>query len=423
MELSPYVHIFKDDDGTNILYHRFNLSAFDCDDAFLERLQAYLAGGGADPELQQGIEQLAAAGFFSTLDHEKISASIHHTPVRINRYRIVLTTRCNFNCKYCFVILDKKDLLWENLQVALDAIIKRNLGEVVTLQFFGGEPLVRFEFIKQAVAYMEEHGKVLKGVQYYITTNGALISDEIAQYFKEHNFHIGVSLDGPRQLNDTNRVLLNGMGTYDLAVRGFKKLKEHDVKNFILVTPSPGNLGVLFSICEHVVNELQPDSLTINMPQYNYGWGIDGKKFAEQLQRIMLMCAERNMGLTSPGSQILGALQTKTPVLRTCSSTFETAQASITVDGRITYCPINFDTDLFPEHVSPASLEKKELQQWMSHAGIDDATCRNCIALGVCGGVCPMQSKKKHPAAQGLVHDKSKCDFFQTFTPWAVKNF
>jgi len=176
-------------------------------------------------------------------------------------------------------------------------------------------------------------------------------------------------------------------------------------------------------MCKYILNRLKPDSLTVNMPQYNYGWGINGKIFSDELKKILMLCNKKKITLNSPASRIIYALNKAAPVLRTCSTDMDTASVSITPDGRISYCTINFDKDLFNKKVlNVKSFNFRDLQRWFSRTPINDPICLNCLALGTCEGVCPMQSIKRNKDKKKLIHDPEKCRFFRDFTKWAILN-
>lgn len=79
--------------------------------------------------------------------------------------------------------------------------------------FYGGEPLLNFELIERAV----EYAKKLFGedMSFAITTNATLVNDKIAEYFAKNNFNIIISLDGPQEMHDANRLMVNGTGSFE----------------------------------------------------------------------------------------------------------------------------------------------------------------------------------------------------------------
>ncbi|MGP1433835.1 MAG: radical SAM protein [Peptoanaerobacter stomatis] len=87
--------------------------------------------------------------------------------------------------------------------------------------FYGGEPLIAIDLIKKVVDYSEKLF-VGKEIGFTITTNATLISEDIIHYFKEHNVKLMISLDGPKDINDENRVFRNGNGSYDIVMKNIK---------------------------------------------------------------------------------------------------------------------------------------------------------------------------------------------------------
>lgn len=123
---------------------------------------------------------------------------------------LCLTHRCNLNCVYCF---EKKDHTHEmSLDVAyhcVDDIVQtqclRN-SKAVNLNFFGGEPLLRFDLIKEVYNYVEEKYPRFD-ITFFASTNGTLLTEEMKKWFSLHknNFCLGLSLDGAKDTQDHNR--------------------------------------------------------------------------------------------------------------------------------------------------------------------------------------------------------------------------
>ncbi len=353
-------------------------------------------------------------------------AQVKHSKVRVNHLRLVLTEKCNYNCTYCFESPKKLEgeLDWDSLRKALELLIRHNKDakdKGIHIHFFGGEPLLKFDIIQRSVDYVDSNkGDLIP--KYHITTNGSLIDDDKVGYFKKHNFRVGVSLDGPREVNDMNRRFSDGRSTFEVSLKGFNLLKSNEVENFILITPSEATLNNLDKICRWAVLELKPDSLTVNRPQYDYGWGVNGKLFSEKMKSVLLFCEKEGIKLNSPASQVVSALKYQSTALRTCASDFDTATLVVTADGRLGYCTIYFGRDIFDETLrSRKDLDSESLQNWFSRSVLDNESCRDCIAVFICGGICPMQSMKRHANCGQLVNDPEKCSFFKDFTEWAVR--
>ncbi|MGL5714692.1 MAG: radical SAM protein [Paraclostridium sp.] len=152
----------------------------------------------------------------------------------INQVTLEVTERCNLRCKYCiytnnnFHSFSNKDMPFETAKKVLDYAYSR-AKEDFHLGFYGGEPLLNFELIKECVEYSKKLVKD-KNIHYSMTTNAVLVNEEIAEFLQENNFTITVSIDGPEELHDENRVLKNGAPTFTLVEKGLKTLFEEYTK-------------------------------------------------------------------------------------------------------------------------------------------------------------------------------------------------
>ncbi len=421
-KLSKNTYMFNEEEKY-FIFNRINLLVLECDKELFDLMKNSLFEKIKKTE-KEIFDYLTQNRFIvnksDNKDSSKIKNKISNSKININSYRLLLTNNCNYACKYCFVNRNKEDITWDSIKKSLNLLIKNNKSKKIIIQFFGGEPLLKFDLIKKAVEYLKEKNQEC---HYVITTNGSLITEEKAKFFNKNNFKVGVSIDGPKEMNDNNRVTPNEKGTYDITIKGFKLLKKNNVNNFILLTPSKNNIDVLDELAEFVIRELKPKSITINMPQHNYSWGIDGIMFSNKMKKILRLCIDNNVNLTSPVSQIINALKDKTPVLKTCSNTFDNATVSITPDGRVSYCTINYSKKLFNKKVDEIKdFDYDEIQSWFRRTGLNHKKCADCMALTVCGGVCPMQSIMKHPDKKELICDEQKCIFFNDFLTWAIKN-
>ncbi|MCI8293851.1 MAG: thioether cross-link-forming SCIFF peptide maturase [Hespellia sp.] len=158
---------------------------------------------------------------------------------------------CNLACKYCFAeegeYHGRRALM--SLEVgkkALDFLIehsgnRRNLE----VDFFGGEPLMNWQVVKDLVVYGRELEKQYdKHFRFTVTTNGVLLNDEIQEFINQEMDNVVLSLDGRKEVNDRMRPFRNGAGSYDLIVPKFQKLAEsrNQEKYYIRGTFTRNNL-------------------------------------------------------------------------------------------------------------------------------------------------------------------------------------
>lgn len=149
---------------------------------------------------------------------------------------------CNLNCSYCFASQGKYHgeralMSFEVGKQALDFLIansgtRRNLE----VDFFGGEPLMNFDVVKQLVAYArgleKEHNKHFR---FTLTTNGILIDDDVIDFANREMSNVVLSLDGRKEIHDRFRVDFAGNGSWDRIVPKFQKLvKAREGKNYYM---------------------------------------------------------------------------------------------------------------------------------------------------------------------------------------------
>lgn len=151
---------------------------------------------------------------------------------------------CNLACSYCF-FLDKERLYPgskfrmsdEVLESYIRQLIKAHRCSQVTVGWQGGEPtLMGIDFYRRAIELQEKYRKPSMKFENTMQTNGTLLDDEWCRFFKENDFLIGISIDGPRGLHDSYRVDKRGQGTFDRVMRGLRLLQKHGVKYNVLTT-------------------------------------------------------------------------------------------------------------------------------------------------------------------------------------------
>jgi len=149
---------------------------------------------------------------------------------------------CNLNCSYCFASQgkyhgDRAVMSYEVGKQALDFLIANSKGRRnLEVDFFGGEPLMNFDVVKQLVAYArsveKQHGK---NFRFTLTTNGMLIDDDVIDFANRECSNVVLSLDGRKEIHDRYRVDYAGKGSWERIVPKFQKLVEsREGKNYYM---------------------------------------------------------------------------------------------------------------------------------------------------------------------------------------------
>ena len=161
---------------------------------------------------------------------------------------------CNLDCSYCFFL--SKEMLYpgsrfrmaeELLEAYVRQLIEAHAGvPEVAVAWQGGEPtLMGVDFFRRSVELAEAHLQPGQRAAYTIQTNGTLLDEEWAAFFKENDFLVGISIDGPRELHDAYRVNKGGKGSFDQVMHGLSFLQEAGVEWNALTTvhAANGDLG------------------------------------------------------------------------------------------------------------------------------------------------------------------------------------
>lgn len=158
---------------------------------------------------------------------------------------------CNLRCKYCYYL--EKSHLYRNApaRVMSDELLERFVQEYIQAQtmsqvlftWHGGEPLMRpLSFYRKAVALQEKYA-FGRQIDNTIQTNGTLLTDEWCEFFKEHNWLVGISIDGPQEFHDEYRRTASDKPSWQKVMRGIRLLRKHGVEWNAMAVVNDFNAG------------------------------------------------------------------------------------------------------------------------------------------------------------------------------------
>ncbi len=190
-------------------------------------------------EVLEDIEELKNQGTLFTEDtyKDKIIDFKKRSTV-VKALCLHIAHDCNLACQYCFAeegeYHGRRALMsYEVGKQALDFLVE-NSGSRKNLEvdFFGGEPLMNWQVVKDLVAYGREQEKLHdKKFRFTLTTNGVLLNDEVMEFANREMSNVVLSIDGRQKVHDKMRPFRNGKGSYDLVVPRFQKLAESRNQN------------------------------------------------------------------------------------------------------------------------------------------------------------------------------------------------
>ena len=191
----------------------------------------------SDKEIEEAfyeVEELKNAGQLFTEDiYQQYLTDFKKRKTVVKALCLHIAHDCNLACKYCFAGKgeyngEKAMMSLEVGKKAIDFLIE-NSGSRRNLEvdFFGGEPLMNWQVVKDIVRYGRSKEKEFdKNFRFTLTTNGVLLNDEVMEFANKEMSNVVLSLDGRKEVNDRMRPFRNGKGSYDVIVPKFQKMAE-----------------------------------------------------------------------------------------------------------------------------------------------------------------------------------------------------
>ena len=364
-----------------------------------------------DNEQLEAFDELVEAGLIGKPQENKSSLQESFCP-NIVAFRIVLTEKCNLRCAECFVTKNNQKLTTaslDQLDKTADEIIRYSKSKQTMVHFFGGEPLIRFDYIKHLVERFNVEAKIKPN--YSITTNATLVTKEVAKFFYENSFRIAISLDGDKELHDLLRPDAIGQGSYAKVMESYKLFRQSGNEPSLIITPHPKRLAELEKAFPKMLSDFKPKAVTINIPfdYENLAWSVDGKVFANFIINATEICRNCGVRVSSALSPILAAISNQTPRNSPCSMFDDDVMVSIRTDGKMSFCSQKWHDDMVQKLPSP----EETIVVKLAH----QKKCESCIARTICGGPCPAY---QIITKQNV--DNNKCVFMHSILAEIVKH-
>jgi uncharacterized protein len=427
--LSRYVHLFKSDDSV-IAFNSLTLESWKLDAAESESLSD--TRSLPDP-LPDHLAPLALRGLLIRPEDDipgravaKLADQRRRRAMgpagRFGTLRIALTERCNMACTYCFQQQfypdDQPVMTADQLTEQIRWFVGQAASRPVTVQYFGGEPMLEWELVQLGNALLRDSVDegVIPAYRQTMTTNGTLLTPVRAELLNQQGFDLIFSFDGPPEVNDSLRVSRNGRGTFERAADGLRNWAAAGGVPGILMTATPGNVTHLPDYASWFLKEsgLGIRVLAINSPQpTSTGWETGGAELARAIFKIWTVCLEEGVEFQGPGTLIPWHLRTRRSQVNRCvdSDLLENGAGSwpvyVSADGRRSLCLVHHND---PRVVAPASDEHGAAASWHL-AAAQEPECDRCVASQMCGGPCALERLLWGPGVR-----RDRCDFIRTMT-------
>ena len=436
---SRYVHTVPTADGA-YLYDSLNMTILELSAEECRELDEFLlaapgdrihAPGRLEEELREYGMILPARSNEPGQALERLRAlrrgAARSRDARIGFARISLTERCNMACSYCF----QQDLFEQYqptmsrsvLEATVNGLIAQSRGRGLAVQYFGDEPHHRYALIRHAHSLVPQAAAIgaLSRVYETLTTNGTLLTAEMAKFFVESGFAIVFSLDGWRSANDEHRIFKNGRGTFDTVIEAIARYREAGGPVSILLTTTKESLARLPDVVEYLISDpdIRASEIGLNAPQPRPGgWDVGGGELARTVQQCWMSCAEAGVRFYGPGTFIPELLKSRQPQFDRCIEGDLSAPSGdwplyVAADGTSSYCVVHHQDERCTDP-SVVDVKMSRLRRWH----YDDSSvpvCDTCIASMVCGGPCSLELM----LWEGNLNE-DRCGFLQDMTRWAL---
>ncbi|WP_130808275.1 radical SAM/SPASM domain-containing protein [Senegalia massiliensis] len=333
-----------------------------------------------------------------------------------------LINKCNLTCEYCFANQGNYDnpnqrmsfeVAKKSIDLTLESVIK-NKHDEIRIAFFGGEPMLEFELIKQIVHYVNTKVPITVTPTYLITTNGTIMDEEISNFFQKNNFIVTISIDGDQETHDFYRKFNSGKGSYQ-SVRNCINILIDKVPIIGRITVNHNNFDIHNHV-EHLV------SLGFKEITFAYDYNIyhnTFNKFTSSIDTLMKnyisdIKNRKYYNLTNITSVLLAiALNLKTKSHCSAGKSY----LSVSSEGNIYKCPRftgvekhsfgKIDTNQLTQIESEIRMFDDSLQTSVADR---DGNCNYCTFIYLCGGMCYHHSFTKSSGSQ-FTRIESECNY------------
>lgn len=350
---------------------------------------------------EAAVDELADRGFIvcdESCDLEVLAQLKQKVGLIDTRNLVLLVSNdCNFRCLYCQIEenMENKNMINMSIEVAQKALdlLKRNsnVDAKKTITITGGEPLLNIPVVKFII---ERARASFENTRIVIFTNGSLVTNELARYFRDNDILVLVSLDGPEEMHNKVRMNKANKGTFDSAMNGYNILKDEGCNVGISAVGGKHNIEKLDETFGFFT-ELTPPSIGFNFSHFLIGkenpteipielFGKILRKFYEQLREKGIFLENISRPITAFTSNI--------PKVNECQAQGK----GLTVDarGKVGPCKSLLVNDIYSEDIDNIVYVKDNsmFKSWAKRSPLIEDGCKDCAALSICGGGCAYDS-------------------------------
>lgn len=353
---------------------------------------------------------------------------LKNTNKQLSLMYLIPCNYCNLKCRYCFIGKIESDrkkeimndsILYCSLQEFSKHLKNKKIkqGQII---FYGAEPLMGFEVIKKTCKYIEQNNL---NIQLSIITNATLLNDEVVAFLTQNNISIGISIDGPKRINDKNRIFQSGKeSVYDCVIDKIELLKKYNA-----------NFGLSITITDEILKEkkmflewlgsVQVNNISYNLMHYtekNDNWRNyykEASKFLIESSKILPQISEDRI------NRKVKVFNEGYFKYSDCAA-IGGNQICVGVDGNVSICHGFWNNKKYSCGNILDGLdnifETNTYRNWNTNLTINKTKCQNCPAISICGGGCAMQSEVLFGDSYNV--DETFCIYTKTLLKYILLN-
>ena len=317
------------------------------------------------------------------------------------------TLACNFRCKYCYLSAESKVTTYMDLEFAKRILLEikeqYNSHQKLEILWHGGEPLlwgienyrIIFEFID----------KEFTDVRHVISmqTNLSLITDEFIDLFLKYNVSVGISLDGPQNINDSERVFPNGRGTFNTVLSKLRHCKERGLHMGCIIVATKKHIGRIPELynfmCDNGINfKMNPLFISGEAKRNESELGLTIDEYVTMTTELfdLWFYDKKNKINNSKFIDIASGLLTRKMSLCSLGENCQEHVICVAPNGDVLPCGRFCDSELMHfsygnlhnEHYCDVLKRIKESKAYKRADFIKNSNCSKCKYFNICHGGC-----------------------------------
>ena len=412
MKQSPFCHFFKKGDII-CAYHAIRMEPLYFHQKYEKKIQNYLKNEGqaelsekAQKIVQKMLKnQLIVSDDFDASAYMKSLEVLMRKKPNIRVMVLHMTDVCNLRCRYCFIEgniksdYKRQNMTPEVIEKAIDKFMQITLPKKFkkkpAIVFYGGEPLMNWPVMLHGLKYLAEKYPQAS-VDKVLITNATLLTDEIAKELKKYDVGVSVSIDGPQNCHDANRVYCNGKGSFKDAVRGFSILRKAGIEPSASCVMSKETVAQAEEVIRWLVEEMRINALGFNhvsiVPSLNYYDEQYENAFAEAVLKVQDIIQQKYPHVYERRmNHKINCYLDKQIIRADCTGCGE--QFSVSTTGEVGICQgymgsrKTFNNSVLDPDFDPNTDEV--FMEWATRSPFTMPECYDCAALATCGGGCP----------------------------------